>query len=130
MATNASRKRASAADIAAAVALGTIDPSTTFATPDELAAAAESAQVAASITAAEPTRSADHHECGIPGCRHGAAVHGAPQPDRQVKLQCPGCGAVARMTGSALAKALGITCHRDGQTFAPAERRTYRRKTA
>lgn len=134
MATNASRKRASAADIAAAVALGTIDPSTTFASPAELAAAAESAELAAqsSAAAAESARvalSADHHECGIAGCRHGAVTHGAPQPDRQLKLAAE-CGAVIRLTARALATAGGTITDGHGHPFAVAERRTYRRRSA
>lgn len=134
MATNASRKRASAADIAAAVALGTIDPSTMFASPAELAAAAESAELAAqsSAAAAESARvalSANHHECGIAGCRHGAVTHGVTQPDRQLKLAAE-CGAVIRLTQRALAIAGGTITDGHGHPFAVAERRTYRRRSA
>ena len=134
MATNASRKRASAADIAAAVALGTIDPSMTFASPAELDAAAKSAELAAqsSAAAADTARvalSADHHECGIAGCRHGATAHGVTQPDRQLKLAAP-CGAVIRLTQRALGAAGGLVKCGHGDPFTIAERRTYRRRSA
>lgn len=96
----------------------------------EAAAADALATAAATVAAVAP--STDHHACGIPGCRHGAIVNGAHvvQPDRQVKIACPTCGAVARMTHRALTRAGGMpTCH-DGTPMVPAERRTYSRRSA
>jgi hypothetical protein len=133
MATSTStRKRATAADIAAAVKLGSIAPDAEVVTADELAE--RDAETRATVTAERPSPSlsAAEHQCGIVGCRHGSAHPVVSQPDRQVKLQCPGCGAVARMTAAAIARTAGagITCNGDGQTFTVAARRTYSRKSA
>lgn len=125
MASSTNRKRATAADIAAAVKLGAIAPDAEVATADELA------EDAAERAASQSGRilSGDHHECAIAGCRHGAthAPDHVAQPDRQVKLQCPTCGAVARMTAAAIARTQGkgITCGADGVAFVPAARRKY-----
>ena len=125
--TNARRNRTTVADLAAAVALGTIDPTTIVALDD---GTDDGTTAEPGATSSAPVAlSATTHECGIAGCRHGAAHGATVQPDRQVKLQCPTCGAVARMTASALAKSGTITCG-DGATFAPASRRTYVRKSA
>lgn len=137
MSTN--RKR-TAADVAAAIELGAIDPSAEVLTGEDAralaadaaraidAAKAETARAAmVAATNAAATLPADAHQCGIPGCRHGAA-HGPTQPDRQLKLAAP-CGAVARMTARALLRAGGtITCAH-GDPFAETAHRTYRRAT-
>jgi len=135
MASSTNRKRATAADIAAAVKLGAIAPDAEVATADELAevrAEAAEANRAEGQAArdAEPKHIGTEHECAIPGCRHGAAHTGIVQPDRQVKLQCPNCGAVARMTSGAIARTngTGIVCGLDGVPFIPSARRTYSRK--
>lgn len=47
------------------------------------------------------------------------------QPDREIKLVCPRCGARARMTNKALRLSGGIRCDGDGGTFAPAPHRKY-----
>jgi uncharacterized C2H2 Zn-finger protein len=112
--------RLTAADVAAAVRLGTLDPTTALETPGDRPDSRDN-------TAAAPLP-ADHHDCGIPGCRHGEAHTGVSQPDRQVKLACPRCGAVARMTARALRVAGAIVCQRDGEPFAVAPRRAYNRK--
>ena len=129
MASSTNRKRATAADIVAAVKVGAIAPDAEVVTAAELAEhdAAAAAATPEHVIARAPL-SATEHECAIPGCRHGAAHAGhVPQPDRQVKLQCPTCGAVARMTAAAIAKTqgLGITCAADGVAFVPAARRKY-----
>ena len=136
-----STKRTTVADLIAAAKVGAIDPNTevvTAAAADraakvaanavELAQAAEAAAraVAAVAVVAAPELPNTEHACGIAGCRHGSA-HGIAQPDRQLKLQCPNCGAVARMTHRALARAGTLTCG-DGGTFAVAARRTYTRR--
>jgi hypothetical protein len=123
--------RATAADIVAAVKVGAIAPDAVVLTEDDLLAErAEQAAHGQPTEVAVPL-SATEHECGIPGCRHGAAHTGIVQKDRQVKLQCPGCGAVARMTASAIARTVnGIRCAGDGELFAEATRRTYTRKVA
>lgn len=127
-------KRTTVADLVAAAKLGTIDPSTAVLTDAEAAElTAEAARTAAELTAAATAElPSTEHACGIPGCRHGSAHPAVSQPDRQVKLQCPSCGAVARMTNSAIARTQGkgITCGGDGATFAVAARRTYSRKAA
>lgn len=120
-------KGTTAADIAAAVRLGTMDPSTIIPTTVRPAVVNDDFGPIEMPTTAERPNGTEH-ACDIPGCRHGAAHSGITQPDRQIKLQCPACGAVARMTAGAYSKALGITCHRDGASFAQAERRTYSRK--
>jgi hypothetical protein len=126
-------KGTSAADIAAAVALGVMDGDTLVVTADD--AAAEVAAVAAAITAEPVIRpesvalSATDHGCGIVGCRHGSAHTGTPQRDRQLKLATE-CGAVARITASALARAGGTLTDGHGHAFAVAERRAYNRKAA
>lgn len=127
MASSTSHKRATAADIAAAVKVGAIKPDTEVLTADDIAA--ERAAMAEANRESVHRPVGTEHECAIPGCRHGAA-HGVgyvPQPDRQVKLQCPTCGAVARMTAAAIAKTqgLGITCAADNVAFVPAARRKY-----
>lgn len=135
MTASTARKGTTAADIAAAVKLGTMAPDAEVLTASDVAAERLATETAATYSGSEPvTLSATDHECGIAGCKHGAAHSGTPQPDRQIKLQCPKCGAVARMTASALAKATSgkvernyITCG-DGGAFAPAARRTYSRK--
>lgn len=138
------RKAATVADIVAAAALGTLDPSTPMVTAEAAEAMARKAAEAAAANAAPvigpaaetPALPADHHECGIPGCRHGAAHGATSQPDRQVKLQCPACGAVARMTAGAIARAArssggdGLPVCADGAKFAEAARRTYTRRSA
>lgn len=139
------RKAATVADLIAAAAVGAIDPSTPMVTAEAAEAMARQAAEAAERNAADvnaaraaeapatvATLPADHHECGIAGCRHGTQ-HGPDaqhQPDRQVKLQCPTCGAVARMTAGAIRKAGGTPTCADGGTFAEAARRTYTRRTA
>ena len=122
--TNARRNRTTVADLVAAAQVGAIDPTTEVVTASELAE--HDAAELARASSAEPGAvvSASEHGCGIVGCRHGSAHPVISQPDRQVKLQCPTCGAVARMTASALAKAGSITCG-DGSQFAPAARRAY-----
>ena len=118
-------KRTTAADIAAAVALGAMAADATVTMDGDDSGADDAPTQTAERVTANPSGA---HECAIPGCRHGAAHGATVQPDRQVKLQCPGCGAVARMTVGALAKGLGITCHRDNVAYAPAERRTYTKR--
>lgn len=140
------------ADLMAAARIGAIDPDTAVVTTAEHSAALDQAREDAYIlgrssapatatastagytgtaTALSPT----DHECGIAGCRHGSA-HGPSQPDRQVKLACPACGAVARMTASALQVSGGIRCvggvnrTHEGTDYAPAARRTYNRKAS
>lgn len=118
------------ADLMAAAALGTIDPTTTVVIPGAEPQDGQP-ETAPRIPVRSAPLSASEHECGIAGCRHGAAHSGNVQPDRQVKLQCPACGAVARMTAGALAKSGGtIVCGGDNQAFAEAARRTYSRKSA
>jgi hypothetical protein len=127
-----STKRTTVADMIAAAKVGALDPSTEVVTVAEAAsAAAAAAEEAATSTAAAHVPSGTEHECAIPGCRHGAA-HGPTQPDRQIKLACPTCGAVARMTAAALAKSGGKPpiCGGDGATFAAAARRVYSRRSA
>lgn len=50
------------------------------------------------------------------------------QPDRQTKLACPKCGAVARMTNVAMRLSGGILCTRDGIELVPAPPRPYVRR--
>lgn len=135
VATN-TRSRTTAADIAAAVKLGTMAADAVVMTAADAAADAADADanrpaLSAADMVERAERSASAHDCGMPGCRHGSAHPAVSQPDRQVKLQCPGCGAVARMTASALAKSAGILCaaqDHSGTYFVPAQRRTYTRK--
>lgn len=135
----AQRKAQTVADLVAAAEMGAVDLSTEVLTVAEAAkrerkaaqAAAEqaAAQMAPTVAAAAPL-STTKHDCGVAGCRHGTTGHPVVhQPDRQVKLQCPHCGAVARMTGKALAASGGIKCETGGVPFAIAERRTYVRKS-
>lgn len=129
MATSTStRKRATAGDIAAAVKLGSMSADAEVVTADELAEARAEASANSSAASTAATLSSAEHQCGIVGCRHGSAHPVISQPDRQVKLQCPGCGAVARMTAAAIARTAGagIVCGGDGATFTVAARRTYR----
>lgn len=121
--TSKRSKRTTAADIAAAVALGAIDPDASF---TDGTAEPESAQVVEPIIVA--VLPSDAHQCGIPGCRHGAAHGATVQPDRQLKLAAE-CGAVARMTARALATAGGSITDGHGHPFAVAARRTYTRKS-
>lgn len=124
--TGKATKRITVADMVAAAKLGTIDPTT------EIVTVADATKAMHAAVAATEKPSGTEHECAIPGCKHGA-THGAPtQPDRQVKLQCPSCGAVARMTAAAITKTggKGIVCGGDGATFAPSTRRTYRTRAA
>lgn len=121
--------RTTAADIAAAAALGAIDPGTVVLTGAEADALIEAAQ----REAADAVRAAERqpgtvHQCDIPGCRHGAAHDGPKQPDRQLKLAAP-CGAVARMTTRALATAGGVLHCGHGDPFTVAERRAYSRRS-
>jgi len=145
--TSKGRKGTTARDLAAAVKLGAIAADAEMVTAAEAAAeiaeavtaarAEAAAEGAASITYTEhPTG----HVCNVVGCRHGAAHGAAIQPDRQLKLACDHCGAVARMTGSALRRAsaavggadetAGYPRCGDGGTYLPAARRTYTRRTA
>ena len=136
MALKTTRKVATVADIVAAAALGTLDPTTPMVTAEAAesmarkAAAAAEAERPAIIAPATDRPMATDHECAIPGCRHGAAHGAAVQPDRQVKLQCPTCGAVARMTAGAIRKAGGTPTCADGTPMAEAARRTYSRRVA
>lgn len=131
--TGKATKRTTVADMIAAAKLGTMSPDTEVLTVADAAKALDAAVAnvaAATVHPAESRPSGAEHECAIPGCKHGA-THGAPaQPDRQVKLQCPQCGAVARMTSSAISKSVahggGIRCGADGGTFIVATRRTYK----
>jgi hypothetical protein len=93
--------------------------------------------VASLIADPEDEGHPDGHVCRAPGCRHGEAVAldaarpvRAAQPDRQVKLACPACGAIARMTASALAKAGSIECWKDTTAFVPVPRRVYNKKVS
>lgn len=137
MATSTNRKRTTLADLMAAAALGAIDPAAEVVTAEDadaetLIATAEAtatAVQAGALRAATAERTGTEHECAIPGCRHGAAHGGPVQPDRQLKLAAP-CGAVARMTASALTKSGGTLTCGHGDPFAIAERRTYSRKSA
>lgn len=53
------------------------------------------------------------------------------QPDREIKLVCPRCGARARMTAKAIRLSGAIRCDNDGGTFAPAPHNKYTpRRTA
>ncbi len=123
----ATTKRRTAADIAAAVALGALDPSTEIATAEEAAAErTERTIIRPSDGVAIEVPNGTDHECAIPGCRHGAS-HGPTQPDRQVKLEAP-CGAVARMTVTALHRAGGTINCGHGDPFTVAARRVYNRK--
>lgn len=134
MTAKTGRKATTAADIAAAVALGAMAPDDIVHTDVADTDTEGSAPIAEHVTA--PTLPATEHQCGIAGCRHGAGHSGTHQPDRQVKLQCPKCGAVARMTTGALARAAvaapnggnGYPTCADGAEFAPAARRQYNRK--
>jgi len=130
VATRSTGKRTTLADLMAAAALGAIDPTTEVVTATEASAeartaAADATAEAASTASTSSTLSTTDHDCAIPGCRHGAA-HGPTQPDRQVKLACPNCGAIVRCTARALRTAGSITCG-DGGTFAIAARRVYTR---
>lgn len=135
MATNGTAGRTTLADLMAAAAVGAIDPSTEVLTA-AAASAERLAERAVAVPAAPASLPATEHECGIAGCRHGNAHPVIGQPDRQVKLACPACGAVARMTSSALAKCGGLRCaggpsgSHEGTDFAPAARRAYSRRTA
>ena len=133
VATTTTRKRTTLADLMAAAELGAIDPTAEVVPVAEVAAELAEATRAATDAAVQAgaartaTLDPSVHDCAIPGCRHGAA-HGPAQPDRQVKLACPGCGSVARMTQRALSRSGGITCHGCEQPFAVAARRTYNRR--
>ena len=134
-------KRTTAADLAAAIALGVVPADAEVVTAAEAAEAVRLAAEQATAAAHAEDRAATerdgiaqslpatHHECGIPGCRHGSHT-GTPQPDRQLKLTAP-CGAVLRMTGRAYARAgSAVTCgHGDAFTI-DATRRAYSRRTA
>ena len=136
------RKVTTAADIAAAIALGVMPESTPMLTPEQAEAAArqavadalavETARQAraaerATTTTTEQAETAEHH-CSQRGCRHGA--HTTGQPDRQVKLAAP-CGAILRMTPRALGRAGGVvTCGHGDPFVIDTTRRTYSRKTA
>lgn len=134
----ASTKSTTVADLVAAAKAGLIDPSTAVVTAEQAAKATAKAERKAAQEAAAQQREQDasvvaeaaavldptEHRCGIVGCRHGAAHPAVSQPDRQIKLQCPH-GAVARMTGSALAKAGGTIRCAEGADFVPVARRTY-----
>lgn len=53
------------------------------------------------------------------------------QKDYQLKLACPTCGAIARMTPFAITTAGGYPlCPRDGGSFYPAPRNKYVRRVA
>lgn len=145
------RKLASAADIAAAVALGTIDPNETFASPADIAAIATAAATgnhtdtnvaptaptpavsAATLSDAVDALTANSHVCAFAGCRHGerGATHGTgvSQPDRQLKLDAE-CGAIIRMTARALTTAGGVITDGHGHPFAVGQRRKYTRRSA
>ncbi len=118
------RTRTTVADLIAAASIGAIDPSTVVLTDADGLDVSRDNVTAGGASALSSTE----HDCGIAGCRHGSAHTGATQPDRQVKLSCPTCGAIARMTASALRTARHIECGNDGATFIPAARRTYNRK--
>lgn len=128
------RKRTTAADIAAAVALGAIAGDTVIVTDDEDAPehrTQEAHEYTGPVGSTERVAlSTTTHDCAIPGCRHGNAHPEHSQPDRQVKLECPGCGAVARMTARALQRSghLGINCNGCNRPFAVAARRAYNRQ--
>jgi len=51
------------------------------------------------------------------------------QPDREIKLVCPRCGARVRLSTKALKLSTGIRCDGDGGAFAPAPHRIYTRRT-
>lgn len=124
------RKRTTAADIAAAVALGAIDPAQEFGSGDPAETTEPTqptTQPGAVVDYGPVVLSATTHECGIPGCRHGSAHGAVTQPDRQLKLATE-CGAVARMTASALARAGGTITDGHGHPFAVAARRAYARR--
>lgn len=125
-------KRTTAADIAAAVALGAIPADAEVTTAAEAAeqAAAAAREAAANAAPIIPAAlSGAHHECGIPGCRHGSHS-GTPQPDRQLKLVTE-CDAVIRITSRALARAGGSLTDAHGHAFTiDATRRAYSRRTA
>jgi hypothetical protein len=132
-------KRTTLADLMAAAKVGAIDPATEVMTAEDAdrnaQAAVNRSTVAAAYRATHAAAAADatsttEHDCAIPGCRHGDAHTGPVQPDRQVKLQCPGCGAVARMTATALARSGGVSCLGDGGVFVATARRVYSRKNA
>lgn len=136
---SANRRKRTARDIAAAVALGAIDPNAEVLTDAEAAAAAaEAARTAAEMVAVDAARAIDaarasapstsEHGCGIPGCRHGATVAAGhvTQPDRQIVLGCGQCGAKVRLTHRALTRA-GTVSDSHGP-LAPVARRTYTRR--
>jgi hypothetical protein len=135
MTGTASRKRTTLADLNAAAALGGIDPDTAeviLASELDAVARETAGDILSEIGASDPAAAlpSTAHACGIPGCRHGAGHSGdhTPQPDRQVKLACPTCGAVARMTARALQACGGIDCANDSETFVVTARRQYNRK--
>lgn len=136
---------ATLADMIAAAELGALDPTAVqVIRADEIGDAIARAERDAYARGAQdavpvhvdglPT---DHHECGIEGCRHGASHDGPSQPDRQVKLACPNCGAIARMTRRAILRAAaqvgaldetgGYPRCVDGGTYLPAATRAYRK---
>lgn len=47
------------------------------------------------------------------------------QPDRLIKLACPECGSVARVSNLTLRVSRGILCATDKVAFVPAPRRVY-----
>lgn len=124
------KQRTTVADLIAAEAIGAINGLTIVSLDRDEAGDVNVPY--APITGAAVLSPTDH-ECGIAGCRHGAA-HGPAQPDRQVKLECPACGAVARMTARALSVSSGIRCAggplgiHDGTDFVVAVRRAYNRR--
>jgi hypothetical protein len=148
VATNTNGKRTTLADLMAAAALGAIDPTAEVITAEAAAIAIGDARRDATTAAAQAgaartattAPSGTEHECAIAGCRHGAAHGGPTQPDRQEKLACDTCGAVARMTTSAIMRAArmvggidataGYPRCPDGGTYLPAARRTYTRRSA
>ena len=124
------------ADMIAAAKIGAIDPSTIVYTAADVGVTVAPADVRPewyrsdedSVNGTPAALSATEHQCGIANCRHGAAHPVVSQPDRQVKLSCPSCGAVARMTLRALAASGGIRCVRDDALFTAVARRVYNRK--
>lgn len=122
----------SLADAMAAAKVRGIDPATiqVMSADDAARIAAKAATDAATASAVTNAATAYAHGCGIPGCTHGTtkAGHGTTQPDRQVKLECPTCGAVARMTAKAIHRAGGMPTCADGTPMVAGTRRTYTRK--
>jgi hypothetical protein len=137
----AGRKTTTAADVAAAIALGAMPESTPILTPEQAEALAreavadalavetqrQAAQAATTTPEASETAATAEHHCTQRGCRHGA--HTTGQPDRQLKLSAP-CGAVLRMTPRALGRAgAEVRCGHGDLFVIDATRRQYTRKT-